>query len=70
MEALKDDYTLEQNEKIMKLNDKWVCHDFDKTDGYIYFDDLAKELIPPELTLADKKRFREYLEREIEIVNK
>ncbi|WP_270311823.1 hypothetical protein [Ligilactobacillus agilis] len=39
----------------MKLNDKWVCHDFDKTDGYIYFDDLAKELIPPELTLADKK---------------
>lgn len=43
MEALKDDYTLEQNERIMKLNDKWVCYD------------LAKELIPPELTLADKK---------------
>ena len=43
---------------------------FDKTDGYIYFDDLEKELVPPELTTTDRKRFIEYLEKGIEVVNK
>lgn len=56
--------------KIAALNSKWSDYDFDKTDGYIYFDDLEKELVPPELTPADRKRFIEYLEKEIEVVNK
>ena len=64
-----DEYTHEQYEKIASLNSKWSDHDFDKTDGYIYFDDLEKELVPPELTPADRIRFIEYLEKEIEVVN-
>ena len=35
-----------------------------------YFDDLEKELVPPEHTPADRKRFIKYLEKEIEVVNK
>ena len=65
-----DEYTHEQYEKIAALNSKWSDYDFDKTDGYIYFKDLEKELVPPELTPADRKRFIEYLEKEIEVVNK
>ncbi|MBM6772517.1 glycine reductase [Ligilactobacillus agilis] len=56
--------------KIDDLLSYWSDYNFDKTDGYIYFDDLEKELVPPELTPADRKRFIEYLEKEIEVVNK
>ncbi|UNL43581.1 glycine reductase [Ligilactobacillus agilis] len=65
-----DEYTHEQYEKIVALNSKWSDYDFDKIDGYIYFVDLEKELVPPELTPADRKRFIEYLKKEIEVVNK
>lgn len=57
-------------ESVYYENSKQSDYDFDKTDGYIYFDDLEKELVPPELTPADRKRFIEYLEKEIEVVNK
>lgn len=57
-------------ESVYYENSKQSDCDFDKTDGYIYFDDLEKELVPPELTPADRKRFIEYLEKEIEVVNK
>ena len=57
-------------ESVYYENSKQFDYDFDKTDGYIYFDDLEKELVPPELTPADRKRFIEYLEKEIEVVNK
>ena len=56
--------------KIDDLLSYWSDYNFDKTDGYIYFDDLEKELVPPELTPADRKRFIEYLEKGIEVVNK
>lgn len=67
---VKDSYSQLDLANMAKLMDKWSDYDFDKTDGYIYFDDLEKELVPPELTPADRKRFIEYLEKEIEVVNK
>lgn len=65
-----DTYSETDSVKIMDLINYWSDINFDKTDAYIYFDDLEKELIPPELTPADRKRFIEYLEKEIEVVNK
>ena len=65
----KDDYSQEQHEEIVALVGKWSSFDFDKTDAYIYFDDLEKELVPSVLTPADRKRFIDYLKKEIEIVN-
>ena len=56
--------------KIVALLNYWSDVNFDKTDAYIYFDNLEKELVPPELTPTDRKRFIEYLEKEIEVVNK
>lgn len=38
----KDDYSQEQHEEIVALVGKWSSFDFDKTDAYIYFDDLEK----------------------------
>ena len=65
----KDDYSQEQYEEIADLVGKWSSFDFDKTDAYIYFDDLEKELFPSALTSADRKRFIDYLKKEIEAVN-
>lgn len=65
-----DTYSEIASIKIIDFISDWSDINFDKTDGYIYFDDLEKELVPPELTLADRKRFIEYLEKEIEVVNK
>jgi len=66
----KDDYSQEQHEEIVALVGKWSSFDFDKTDAYIiYFDDLEKELVPSVLTPADRKRFIDYLKKEIEVVN-
>ena len=65
----KDDYSQEQHEEIVALVGKWSSFDFDKTDAYIYFDDLEKELVPSVLTPADRKRFIDYLKKEIEAVN-
>ena len=65
----KDDYSQEQHEEIVALVGKWSSFDFDKTDAYIYFDDLEKELFPSALTSADRKRFIDYLKKEIEAVN-
>lgn len=67
---IKDKYSQAELEKIMHFLSYWSDINFDKTDGYIYFDDLEKELVPPELTPADRKRFIEYLEKGIEVVNK
>ena len=67
---IKSEYSDNVFLKIADLLSYWSDVNFDKTDGYIYFDDLEKELVPPELTPADRKRFIEYLEKEIEIVNK
>ena len=41
----RDDYSQEQYEEIADLVGKWSSFDFDKTDAYIYFDDLEKELV-------------------------
>lgn len=65
----RDDYSQEQYEEIADLVGKWSSFDFDKTDAYIYFDDLEKELFPSALTSADRKRFIDYLKKEIEAVN-
>ena len=65
----KDDYSQEKHEEIVALVGKWSSFDFDKTDAYIYFDDLEKELVPSVLTPADRKRFIDYLKKEIEVVN-
>ena len=65
----KDDYSQEQHEEIVALVGKWSSFDLDKTDAYIYFDDLEKELVPSVLTPADRKRFIDYLKKEIEVVN-
>ncbi|WP_278914905.1 glycine reductase [Ligilactobacillus agilis] len=65
-----DNYSEQASIKIIDFISDWSDINFDKTDGYIYFDDLEKELVPPELTPADRKRFIEYLEKEIEVVNK
>ena len=65
-----DNYSEQASIKIIDFISDWSDINFDKTDGYIYFDDLEKELVPLELTLADRKRFIEYLEKEIEVVNK
>ena len=67
---VKDSYSQLDLANMSELIDKWSDYDFDKTDGYIYFDDLEKELVPPELTPAERKRFIEYLEKGIEVVNK
>lgn len=67
---IKDKYSQAELEKIMHFLSYWSDINFDKTDAYIYFDDLEKELVPPELTPADRKRFIEYLKKEIEVVNK
>lgn len=67
---IKDKYSQTELEKIMHFLGYWSDINFDKTDGYIYFDDLEKELVPPELTPTDRKRFIEYLEKGIEVVNK
>lgn len=40
----KDDYSQEQYEEIADLVGKWSSFDLDKTDAYIYFDDLEKEI--------------------------
>ncbi|KLA44791.1 glycine reductase [Ligilactobacillus ruminis] len=65
----RDDYSQEQYEEIADLVGKWSSFDLDKTDAYIYFDDLEKELVPSVLTPADRKRFIDYLKKEIEVVN-
>ena len=65
----KDDYSQEQHEEIVALVGKLRSFDFDKTDAYLYFDDLEKELVPSVLTPADRKRFIDYLKKEIEVVN-
>ena len=65
----RDDYSQEQYEEIADLVGKWGSFDLDKTDAYIYFDDLEKELVPSVLTPADRKRFIDYLKKEIEAVN-
>ena len=65
-----DNYSEQASIKIIDFISDWSDINFDKTDGYIYFDDLEKELVPLELTPADRKRFIEYLEKEIEVVNK
>lgn len=65
-----DTYSEIASIKIIDFISDWSDINFDKTDGYIYFDDLEKELVPPELTPADRKRFIEYLEKGIEVVNK
>ena len=67
---IKDKYSQTELEEIMHFLSYWSDINFDKTDAYIYFDDLEKELVPPELTPADRKRFIEYLEKGIEVVNK
>lgn len=65
-----DTYSEIASIKIIDFISDWSDVNFDKTDAYIYFDDLEKELVPPELTPADRKRFIEYLEKGIEVVNK
>ena len=65
----RDDYSQEQYEEIADLVGKWSSFDLDKMDAYIYFDDLEKELVPSVLTPADRKRFIDYLKKEIEVVN-
>ena len=65
----RDDYSQEQYEEIADLVGKWVSFDLDKTDAYIYFDDLEKELVPSVLTPAYRKRFIDYLKKEIEAVS-
>lgn len=61
----KDDYSLEQQEEIVALVSKWSSFDLDKTDAYIYFDDLEKELVPSVLTSADRKRLIDYLKKKL-----
>ena len=61
----KDDYSLEQQEEIVALVSKWSSFDLDKTDAYIYFDDLEKELVPSVLTPADRKRLIDYLKKKL-----
>lgn len=56
--------------KIDAFLNYWSDVNFDKTDAYIYFDDLEKELVPPELTPTDRKRLIKHLENKIEVVNK
>ena len=40
----RDDYSQEQYEEIADLVGKWSSFDLDKTDAYIYFDDLEKRI--------------------------
>jgi len=61
---IKVDYSDSDILKISGVINKWSDCDFD-----IYFDDLERELVPPELTIADRKRFIEYLKKGIGIVN-
>ncbi|WP_025022320.1 hypothetical protein [Ligilactobacillus hayakitensis] len=63
-----DSYTYWEIESIVDFMTDWYCCDFDKTDAYDYVDDI-EELVPPELTDSDRKRFIEYLNKYIEKMN-
>ena len=62
-------YSLLERRSIVDFIGKWYCFDFDKTDAYVYIDDIEKELVPPELTDSDRKRFLEYINKYIEKMN-
>ncbi|KRM19203.1 hypothetical protein FC40_GL000503 [Ligilactobacillus hayakitensis DSM 18933 = JCM 14209] len=66
---IKGSYTFWEQASIKDFVGKWECFDFDKTDAYVYIDDIEKELVPPELTDSDRKRFLEYINKYIEKMN-